>query len=175
MLATLIVTAGLVIKPAASMDDLKPFHGAWRGTCAISPEHQGITSFGAELIVQPGEADDRLSWTIVYRLRETQTRAYELIAVDASKGHYVIDEKNGLMLDSYLAGGVLYSTFAIGQGVITASYQVLADGSMLMSLPQFDAQGVRQTCLSDDRSTCTNALGLISTQRCVLRRAEQAG
>src|SRR5262245_28004945 len=138
MLGALIVTASLVIKPAASIEDLKPFHGSWRGTCAITPEHEGVSSFGAELIVEPGKRDDRLSWTIVYHLRGTETRAYELIAVDAAKGHYVVDEKNGLMLDAYFAGGVLYSTFAIGEGVIAASYQVLSDGSMLMSLPQFE-------------------------------------
>lgn len=169
MIVSLTVAMGLSI--AAPMAPLTPFVGHWKGTCRLDPAYEGTSSFPAELIVTMDASDpNKLGWTIVYDMGVRETRPYEIVAVSPADAHYAIDEKNGLMLDAYVRNNTLRATFAIGEAFIASSYQILPDGSLQMSLPQFEARGVRQTCLTGNESTCTNAFGLMRDQLCLLTR-----
>jgi len=60
--------------------------------------------------------DSTWAWEIIYNkgvAGKEETRAYELHAVDAAKGHYYVDEKDGILLDSYVRGNALISRFEV--------------------------------------------------------------
>ena len=74
-------------------------------------------------------------WYLIYGSDEEKgTRAYYLKAIDAKAGHFQIDEKNGIFLDSYLIGNRMISTFEVEHSLITSIYTLVEDGSMLFEI-----------------------------------------
>lgn len=64
--------------------------------------------------------NDGWDWHIIYGADvEAGRRAYTLHTRDAAKGHYVIDEHNGIILDAHLLGGTLYSRFVVAGNLLT--------------------------------------------------------
>lgn len=98
--------------------------GKWAGPSQYVPVSGDTLDFRMELHIAPTHDPARHTWTIVYlQDGQREERAYELVTVDAATGHYQIDEKNSIVLDSSYLNGTLYSLFAIGQVQIFAQYR----------------------------------------------------
>ncbi len=156
-------------------DGLTDWQGLWAGTCRTSRPGGPVQEFKTSLNIRPLSADSRrYSWTLTYGAvggRERQVRSYEIVAVDPSRGHYLIDEKNGLKLDAYMVANQIFMPFAIGRVLITAKYVRMNQG-IVMELPSFPVQPSRQTCLHANPATCARSFALSSLQLCFLRRSE---
>lgn len=114
--------------------------GTWKGASTnITPDGRRM-DFGMELTIEPIAGSDRFTWTIVYIDPQgaRQTRPYELVTIDAAKGHYQVDEKSSIVIDSYLVDDALCSVFAVQSTVIAASYRVSGD-RMLVELVSVSA------------------------------------
>lgn len=158
---------------AAAADPLAEWAGFWQGHCTLSPAYQGVSRLEASLTVEPG-ASGRYAWRLVYEANGPMARSvrnYELVPVDAARGHYVLDEKNGLLLDAFLAARALHFYFAIGGTRIPALYvmqDVLLTGrEIVASLPAFAQSPVRNSCAG---SQCADSYRLNATQICRLQR-----
>jgi len=157
---------------AAETDPLAPWAGTWRGRCELIPPYQGSSGLETLLTIAPG-ADGSYTWRLVYEASGSvprQVRDYELVPVDAVKGHYVLDEKNGLKLDTFVVGRAIYSYFMISGNRIPSHDELLSEDEMLMSLPMFEEAPVRNTCLTGKPSVCTDSFRLKTAQSCRLRR-----
>lgn len=147
---------------------LDPFVGKWTGECLISPAFNGTTQFLMTLDVSL--SGDGAKWLMIYEASGSlphQVRDYELNAVDAKIGHYEVDEKNGFLLDSFLTGNKLRSSFFINGKLVQTEFA--PDGNqMRVEMPM--SEPLRQTCLTGDPKSCVLALGLKSTQSCRLKR-----
>lgn len=130
--------------------------GRWRGTLTVSngPE------VGVELEITP-RPDGRTGWSLRYQGQPE--RAYELVPVDPARGHYLVDEKNGILLDSYYEDGVLLSQFEVGQNRVTARYQRQGD-RLLLEMNMFGKEPVRASAMG------VRAFGLGSLQRAILTK-----
>lgn len=159
----------LVLALAAGPAD---WAGTWKGTCRLTPAYETVESFAASLTVGKTDRPDTLRWTIIYETDPRDVRNYELIAVDAAAGRYVLDEKNGLLLDAVFSDGVLYSPFTIGTLLITATYEATGDGTMRMNLPSFSRDPSRETCLTGQGGNCAQSFALARSQHCWLKRQE---
>lgn len=73
-------------------------------------------------------------WYLIYGDEETGTRKYYLKTIDENKGHYLVDEKNSIFLNSYLIGNKMISTFEVMNSLITSIYTLMQDGSMLFEI-----------------------------------------
>ena len=94
--------------------------GRWRGT-AQSLAPGAAPQAAVELVVGPTERPERFTWTVVYDgAQGRQERRYTLVAVDAARGLYLVDEGNGIALPHTLLAGALYSQFEVGGSRITA-------------------------------------------------------
>lgn len=153
---------------------LTDWQGLWAGTCRSIRPGGPAQEFKTSLNIRPISADGRrYSWTLTYGAvggRERQVRSYEIVAVDPARGHYLIDEKNGLKLDAYMVANQIFMPFAIGRVLITAKY-VRMNGGVVMELPSFPVQPSRQTCLRSNPETCARSFALSSLQLCFLRRS----
>lgn len=68
--------------------------------------------------------DSAFTWAIIYGADTIAGRRdYQLEVVDASKGHYRVDEKNGIILDAYLINDELVSVFDIMGNTLTSTYR----------------------------------------------------
>lgn len=77
-----------------------------------------------ELKIAKTQNDSIFNWTIIYNFKgKSDIRAYNLILIDRQKGHYKIDEKNSIVIDSYLYNNnVLTSFFKVSDSNIISTY-----------------------------------------------------
>ena len=77
-----------------------------------------------ELNISKTNVDSIFDWTITYDFKSKKDiRAYSLIEVDRAKGHYKIDERNSIAIDSYLHNGnILTNFFKVNESYIIATY-----------------------------------------------------
>lgn len=157
---------------AQSEDTLRfpqDWEGHWRGDCrALGPGgQQRFAPFEMELNIAHLE-DARWQWEITYRGEQlNQVRRYELEVIDAAQGHYLIDEKNGILLDHFTVGGhLLMEQFTVNQSHITGRHE-LRKGVLEVELSTFSRQPLRQSGSGQNR---VNSYPLLTLQRCQLQR-----
>lgn len=144
--------------------------GKWNGNCTITPEYDGIKQLKSSLEVKI--QDKGLSWLLIYDYNgaiPTEVRNYELKIEDEKAGHYVIDEKNGLLLDAYLNNGVLFSPFTINGLLITARYE-FKKSTMTLEMPSYGVTPHRTTCLKGNSDLCAVSLPLHRVQTCKMTK-----
>jgi hypothetical protein len=94
--------------------------GHFRGPAQVHQPGRPPMEFTMELIVAPSATAGEYTWTIVYDgAQGKQTRPYKLITRDAAKGHFAVDEANGIVLDCRLFGNTFYGQFEIAGSRIT--------------------------------------------------------
>ncbi|MEL6671536.1 MAG: hypothetical protein AAFR61_05070 [Bacteroidota bacterium] len=98
------------------------WEGAWKGDLQIFSKGKITMEIPMELQIAPTDSAGIFQWTIIYYGEKTDRRAYELVPVDASIGHYVIDEKNSIFLDAFFNGSTLSSRFSVGDGLLLITY-----------------------------------------------------
>ena len=113
----------------------KAWLGIWKGPCTVAGPTRKRLDFPMELHVAPIEDRDAWTWRIVYgEGAKRQVRNYELLPVAGGKGHFRVDEKNGIVIDSWLHGDTLYSRFEVGAVSIDARYTLTKQGKLAVSL-----------------------------------------
>ena len=119
--------------------------GYWEGELNIY-NHTGKTMTIPMALDNAATDNDSIwTWAIIYGEDTIAGRRdYELNVVDASKGHYVVDEKNSILIDAYLLDNNLMSTFNVAGSIIRSSYEL--DGEeMLFSIQMYNDKVIRTT------------------------------
>ncbi|HEX2535075.1 MAG TPA: hypothetical protein VHK69_15125 [Chitinophagaceae bacterium] len=149
------------------------FTGNWSGQLhwypAGAPEPKVVDM---QLRVHPvADSPGRYSWQIIYGKEGKDNRPYVLQPVDPAKGHWMIDERNGILLDGYWLGGRFSGAFSVGPSVITDTYYLQGD-SLIVEFYATGKTPVRTSGLGTEASPTVESFGLRSFQRAVLRRKE---
>jgi hypothetical protein len=146
------------------------WQGVWRGTCSNTGPggKQTYAPVQMNLTILP-QNNQRWQWKIEYISGEKQVRDYLLKPVDAAKGHWLIDENNGILLDNFsVHGGLILEAFTVGQTLIHGRHQRL-DGNLLkVELSSYSLQGERK---SGAEPYPVSSLKLLSLQDCDLKRS----
>jgi hypothetical protein len=146
------------------------WQGVWRGSCSNTGPggKQTYAPVQMNLTILP-QNSQRWQWKIEYISGEKQVRDYLLKPVDAAKGHWLIDENNGILLDNFsIHGGLVLEAFTVGQTLIHGRHQRL-DGNLLkVELSSYNLQGVRK---SGAEPFPVSSLTLLSLQDCDLKRS----
>ncbi len=103
--------------------------GTWKGQLDIYGPKGKQTSLPMELHIKETTDSTRFGWTIVYAAEKRDERPYELVVVDRPTGHFQVDEKDSIVLDSYLMGNVLTSIFSV-------------EGMLLLVKETFEAKSI---------------------------------
>lgn len=81
-----------------------------------------------ELHVLPLDSAGQYTWTIIYNDdREAGLRNYTLKTIDAKTGHYLIDERNSILLEAYLIHQTLYSRFEVMDNLLLSAVEKRGD------------------------------------------------
>lgn len=129
--------AGQAVFPAAWV-------GRWRGPALHRRPASPDRAFSMELRIAPLESRDGFTWTIYFSASPSPSditaddlaRPYELHPIDASNGHWRIDEKNTVLMDAFHVGEALHSRFEVGESVVDARY-AMRDGAIEVLLTTF--------------------------------------
>ena len=108
------------------MDDSFPqdWLGEWAGTLNIYRDTGLVQTLPMQLHVHPIEESENFTWTIIYgEDLKKGARNYELQTVNASKGQYLIDEKNSIKIESYYFQNKLVSWYSVANNLIYISYE----------------------------------------------------
>lgn len=105
------------------------WEGLWSGTVDIWSYNQKTDSFPMSLELTA--KDSVWDFVISYKRDSAKPdiRRYELIVIDSSKHHVAIDEKNSIMLDSYVNDNCLYTRFG-GMGSELQTRICMSDGEL---------------------------------------------
>ena len=100
------------------------FIGKWQGKIQWYSNGKFKMEFTMRLNVKPTDSAGKYTWQIIYGDDKKDNRPYFLRAVDTSKGHWVVDENDGIKIDTYIAGNNANSAFTVGNSTIVDNYSV---------------------------------------------------
>ena len=91
------------------------------------------------------------TWKLRYITEEkTDIRDYMLIPTDSANNHFIIDEKNTILLDTYWLDDGLYSMFDVGESRLITSNTLLNDSTMLAEILIFETKVYRKSGEAED-------------------------
>ena len=140
VLALALVPADAPVHPGLPAD----WHGRWSGTLKITSAAGEATETPMEMVIEPLKDSKNYRWKIVYG--KGPARNYELVPQEKA-GHFVIDEKNGLLIDAWLVGSTVYSQFQVGDSLIPVRYELGRD-TLRFSLTVSSTKDPRTTKLT---------------------------
>lgn len=121
------ITPVLKEKEARFPDD---WFGIWEGKLDIYNAQGKVQSIKMGMEIQKTDTLGSYGWKIIYG---DDIRSYYLLEIDPEKGHYQMDEKNSILLNSYLLGNRLVSTYEVMGNTITTSY-TLKDSQLIFEV-----------------------------------------
>lgn len=116
--------------------------GTWEGDLAIhSQPGDKNRVIKMKLSIQESPRAGVILWGIFYDDNNGGSwRNYDLVTVDASTGHYVMDELNSIKLDMFYFNNVFYSMYSIGKAIITVRYE-LKENNILFEITSANNDG----------------------------------
>jgi hypothetical protein len=112
------------LKSNKKLDFPASFIGHWKGTLQWMVVGKIKQSFTMQLIVKPTDSIGQYTWQIIYGDSAIDNRPYVLKPIDTAKGHWAIDETDGIVLDSYVFGSSIKGAFTVMNNTVVDSYTV---------------------------------------------------
>jgi hypothetical protein len=144
--------------------------GNWQGELKWyktgKPEPQKVNM---ELRIQPGDTAGQYRWQLIYGSETQDNRPYLLQPKDADKGHWVIDEGNGIVLDQFWTGNGLCGAFTVMGNTILNNYRMEND-QLLVEFFSIGAKPMATTGHGTEESPAVDSYRVGSYQKAVLRR-----
>ena len=98
--------------------------GQWKGNLEImAPDGTIKQTVPMAITISKLAVPKKWQWQIIYN--NTDIRNYEIVEKDATKGHYVLDEKNNILIDVKVFGNKLFSNFEVEGMRIFDTHQLI--------------------------------------------------
>lgn len=105
--------------------------GHWKGELQWSKAgNDTVQKVKMELHISPSAEPGKYNWQILYGDNKADNRPYILFAKDSTKGHWAIDENNGIVLDQFLIADRFCGAFTVQNSTIINNYWL--DGDKLV-------------------------------------------
>lgn len=146
--------------------------GQWKGELLwYQGPGKAPQKINMELRIQPTDSIHRFSWQLIYGSPTEDNRPYLLLAKDTAKGHWAIDEKNGIVLDQYWVADRLSGMFTVQNSTIVNHYW-MQDGQLHVEFSTIGAKPIATTGKGDKESPFVDSYQVKGYQKAVLRRQE---
>jgi hypothetical protein len=148
--------------------------GHWSGECNVylPGVDEPVFTVGVERISQPTANPDEITWTLIYHRDIEDVRNYFMRKDPVQPGRYLLDEKNGIVLTSYMHTDDLMINDFEGLGFRLRGREQYSRNRYDF---EFVTSAVVPEITSDIGGTEFYAYQVISTQRCSMRRAGRPG
>lgn len=147
------------------------FVGTWEGTMRMFGGDGGVgQEVPMRVEIEAAEPGAAQPFRLIYGDPATApVRDYVLTKVEGAKNHFVNDERNGILLDTYLVDDTLYSQFEIASVRIDSRFRL--EGETLVSeMATFGVTAVRDTRPDADSTTIVRSYPLRGVQVAKLKR-----
>ena len=148
----------------------KDFIGHWQGellwyqTGKKQPQRVMM-----QLVIKPADTAGQYTWQLIYGEKNADNRPYILKPVDTAKGHWVIDEKNGILLDQYWIGNRFAGSFTVQTSTIFNSYWI-ENGDLMVEFYGISAKPVSTTGHGTEDSPTVNSYATRTYQKGILKK-----
>jgi hypothetical protein len=107
--------------------------GSWQGTLTLeTPGSDRVREFPMKLEISETDTAGSWNWIITYGEGEkADVRPYLLVAQDSSMSHFLVDERNSILLDQYRIGNYMLSHFRVDSSLLFM--RIRHEGDYLMS------------------------------------------
>lgn len=144
--------------------------GNWKGELIWVKSGKTDTSrVPVQLRIHPADSINTFTWQIIYGNAGEDNRPYLLKPVDPAKGHWVVDEKNGILLDQFYIGNRLCGAFTVQQTTIINQYWIEGN-RLLFEFLSTGAQPLRSSGNGTEDSPVVHSYKIASYQKAELRR-----
>jgi hypothetical protein len=137
--------------------------------------HKGkVNEIPMSLEINPITGSANYTWSIVYGEIETGLRPYELITVDSSKGHFLIDEKNSIRIEAYFIREKLVQWFKVQQSQLMVTVEKKGEELIweLFAGSSEPASTTGGAKIEEDEIPLVNAYPISTIQVAVLKRKQ---
>lgn len=119
--------------------------GLWQGNLEVY-NHQNLSqNVPMTLECFPTDSSGVYTWWITYGTDTlTGKRSYSLKVIDNTKGHFIIDENNGILIDGYVMANKFISRFEVMGNQLTAIYE-RTDDKMIFEIIFNDTKEIKNT------------------------------
>ena len=147
------------------------FIGKWKGKLQWIVTGKPTQIFTMQLRVLPTDTAGIYTWQIIYGDKEQDNRPYQLKAVDTSKGHWIIDENNGIVLDNYVFKNCLKGAFTVMGNTIVNNYCIEND-ELTVEFSTIKLADKKSTGKGTDDSPYVDSYRISSYQVGILKKTE---
>ncbi len=114
---------------------ITPWLGEWEGTLYIYKNNEKPKEVKMEVRHFTTDTLGTYGWFLIYgEDKIAGRRSYFLKTIDEDKGHYTVDEKNSIFLDTYMIGNKMISTFDVEGSLISSIYTLLNKEEMMFEI-----------------------------------------
>jgi hypothetical protein len=160
---------------ADSLDFPASWEGAWSGTLDIFNGSGKVQSIPMMLEIFPIDSSEtsRYTFGIMYGSKSTDWRPYELVPVDPAKGLWQVDEKNSIVIESYLYGPKFISWFTVMGSRVLACYEKINSDTLVFEIISGKEEAVSSTgneVVDEETIPEVNTFPISVFQRAILTR-----
>jgi hypothetical protein len=151
----------------------KDWLGSWSGKLDIYSGQNVVQQVSMRLNIHPTDRDSVWTWNICYGEDTIKgLRAYEIKVLNGEKGHYLIDEKNSILIDAFVQGNILISHFEVQSSHITSIYR-RQDDELIFEIIVHKGDAIRSTggtVVSGEEIPPVQAYQITGYQRAILKK-----
>lgn len=148
--------------------------GTYQGTLEVYTAAGRQMAIPMQLELSASDTNGQWHYRLTYGADTSDVRPYLLIPRDTSQGHYLVDERNGILLDAWLFGGALYQCFDVGESRLMLSLRPGAEaGTLIWEIavwPLSAAHISGDTLIDDAQIPAVGSYTLRAVQRAHLQR-----
>ncbi len=142
-----LAAAAIVCTSVTAIASPDEWAGAWVGTCMSDNYNTDNPTVPYEIKIKIGVNDaTTLAWTIQYP--PEVERRYQLQLQSDLAGHYILDEKNGILIDQFYSANVLRELYVVNGRIFSGSTSKAGD-AMTMEHTSYWANPLHRTSLPD--------------------------
>ncbi len=146
--------------------------GNWKGELEWFKAGNDIPQkVSMELRIQPTDSGHNYTWQIMYGSATEDNRPYTLIAKDTARGHWVIDENNGIVLDQFWVANKFCGAFTVMGNTIVNNYW-LENDKLMIEFYSIAAKPIATTGKGTEDSPAVDSYRIGSYQKAVLQRTK---
>jgi hypothetical protein len=152
----------------------KDWKGTWHGELEIfSARANQKVPMWVEIAPMDTSTQGRWTFGLVYQSKDKDYRPYEIVPIDTSKGIWAVDEKNSIIMESYLRGPKFICWFVVNQSRVLCTYELTSADELV-----FEVISGQEIALSSTGNTIqgTDTIPEVNTfpigvfQRAILKR-----
>ena len=123
-----------------------------------------------ELRIQPTDSAGTYTWQLIYGTISDDNRPYLLVPRDIPAGHWVIDERNGIVLDQFWIGDKLCGAFTVQNSTILNNYR-MENGKLMVEFFSLAAKPLVTTGNGTEESPKVDSYRMSAYQKAVLTKS----